>query len=79
MRITRIETIQLKEHPQVLWVQVYTDGGLVGFQGLVLDGQVDVAGDSFHGRGTAQNYDTLGAPVGSPFELTVEATRIRVD
>ena len=30
MRITKIETIQLKEHPQVLWVQVHTDGGLVG-------------------------------------------------
>ncbi len=30
MRITKIETIQLKEHPQVLWVQVYTDGGLIG-------------------------------------------------
>jgi L-alanine-DL-glutamate epimerase-like enolase superfamily enzyme len=30
MRITKIETIQLKEHPAVLWVQVYTDTGLVG-------------------------------------------------
>jgi L-alanine-DL-glutamate epimerase-like enolase superfamily enzyme len=30
MRITKIETIQLKEHPQVLWVQVYTDGDIVG-------------------------------------------------
>jgi galactonate dehydratase len=30
MRITKIETIQLKEHPRVLWVQVYTDGGIVG-------------------------------------------------
>jgi galactonate dehydratase len=30
MRITRIETIQLKEHPQVLWVQVHTDTGIVG-------------------------------------------------
>jgi galactonate dehydratase len=30
MRITHIETIQLKEHPRVLWVQVYTDTGLVG-------------------------------------------------
>lgn len=30
MRITKIETIQLKEHAHVLWVQVYTDTGLVG-------------------------------------------------
>jgi L-alanine-DL-glutamate epimerase-like enolase superfamily enzyme len=30
MRITRIETIQLREHPQLLWVQVHTDTGLVG-------------------------------------------------
>jgi galactonate dehydratase len=30
MRITKIETIKLKEHPQVLWVQVYTDGDIVG-------------------------------------------------
>ena len=30
MRITKIETIQLNEHPQVLWVQVYTDGDIVG-------------------------------------------------
>jgi L-alanine-DL-glutamate epimerase-like enolase superfamily enzyme len=30
VRITKIETIQLKEHPQAIWVQVYTDGGIVG-------------------------------------------------
>ena len=30
MRITKIETIQLKEHARVLWVQVYTDTGIVG-------------------------------------------------
>lgn len=30
MRITQIETIQLKEHPRLLWVQVYTDTGLIG-------------------------------------------------
>src|SRR5262249_61846111 len=30
MRITKIETIQLREHHRVLWVQVYTDTGLVG-------------------------------------------------
>jgi L-alanine-DL-glutamate epimerase-like enolase superfamily enzyme len=30
MRITKIETIQLKEHPQAIWVQIYTDSGLVG-------------------------------------------------
>jgi L-alanine-DL-glutamate epimerase-like enolase superfamily enzyme len=30
MRVTKIETIQLEEHAQVLWVQVHTDTGLVG-------------------------------------------------
>ena len=30
VRITKIETIQLLAHPQLLWVQVYTDGGIVG-------------------------------------------------
>jgi galactonate dehydratase len=30
MRITKIETIQLKEHRRCLWVQVYTQDGLVG-------------------------------------------------
>ncbi|HUX85967.1 MAG TPA: mandelate racemase/muconate lactonizing enzyme family protein [Chloroflexota bacterium] len=30
MRITKIETIQLQEQARVLWVQVYTDNGLVG-------------------------------------------------
>jgi L-alanine-DL-glutamate epimerase-like enolase superfamily enzyme len=30
MRITKIETIQLREHPRLLWVHVYTDAGLVG-------------------------------------------------
>jgi L-alanine-DL-glutamate epimerase-like enolase superfamily enzyme len=30
MRITQIETIQLTEHPRVLWVQVHTDHGIVG-------------------------------------------------
>jgi L-alanine-DL-glutamate epimerase-like enolase superfamily enzyme len=30
MRITRIETIRLAEHPRLLWVQVHTDTGLIG-------------------------------------------------
>ena len=30
MRIKKVETIQLGEQPQVLWVQLYTDTGLVG-------------------------------------------------
>src|SRR5436309_14443936 len=29
-RIQRIETIRLGEHPRTLWVQVFTDDGLVG-------------------------------------------------
>jgi galactonate dehydratase len=30
VRITRIETIQLREHPRLLWVHVHTDAGIVG-------------------------------------------------
>ncbi|HLH73978.1 MAG TPA: mandelate racemase/muconate lactonizing enzyme family protein [Chloroflexota bacterium] len=30
MRITKIETIRLTQHPQLLWVQVHTDAGLTG-------------------------------------------------
>jgi L-alanine-DL-glutamate epimerase-like enolase superfamily enzyme len=30
MRITKIETIQLREHPRLLWAHVHTDGGIVG-------------------------------------------------
>ena len=30
MKVTRLETIHLAEHPNILWVQVYTDEGLVG-------------------------------------------------
>ena len=30
MKIARIETIRVAEHPQIIWVQVYTDTGLIG-------------------------------------------------
>ena len=30
MKITAIETINLAEFPNVLWVQVHTDAGIVG-------------------------------------------------
>lgn len=30
MKVTALETIRLGEHPQMLWVQVHTDTGLVG-------------------------------------------------
>jgi len=30
MRIARIETIRVAEHPQIIWVQVHTDTGLIG-------------------------------------------------
>jgi L-alanine-DL-glutamate epimerase-like enolase superfamily enzyme len=28
--VTKIETVQLREHPRLLWVQLHTDAGLVG-------------------------------------------------
>jgi len=30
VKITQIETIRVKAHPQVIWVQVHTDAGIVG-------------------------------------------------
>ena len=30
MKITKIETIRVKEQPQIIWVQIHTDTGLVG-------------------------------------------------
>lgn len=30
MKIIAIETIQLPEHPHLLWVQIHTDEGIVG-------------------------------------------------
>src|SRR5439155_20163506 len=30
MWITKVETIQLREHPRLLWVHLHSDGGLVG-------------------------------------------------
>lgn len=30
MKITQIETIRVKAHPQIIWVQVHTDAGIVG-------------------------------------------------
>jgi len=30
MKITQIETVRVKEFPQVIWVQVHTDSGIVG-------------------------------------------------
>ena len=30
MKITRIETLRLPEHPQLIWVQLHTSDGLVG-------------------------------------------------
>ena len=30
MKITRLETIRLPEHPQLIWVQIHTSDGLVG-------------------------------------------------
>ena len=30
MKITQIETIRVKERPQIIWVQVHTTDGIVG-------------------------------------------------
>ena len=44
MIITAIETIRLKERPNLLWLQVYTDEGLVGL------------GETFFGAQTVEAY-----------------------
>jgi galactonate dehydratase len=30
VKITKIETIRIAEHPNLIWVQVHTDDGLIG-------------------------------------------------
>ena len=37
MKITKLETIRLPEHPNTIWVQVHTSDGLVGL-GPAADG-----------------------------------------
>ena len=44
MRITKLETIRIKERPNLIWVQVYTDEGLVGL------------GETFFGAQTVEAY-----------------------
>jgi len=50
MRITKIETIRVREFPNVIWVQVYTDTGLVGL------------GETFYAASTVQTavHDHFG-------------------
>lgn len=44
MKVSAIETIRSKEHPNLLWVQVHTDGGLVGL------------GETFYGPAAAEGH-----------------------
>ncbi|HEY1291544.1 MAG TPA: mandelate racemase/muconate lactonizing enzyme family protein [Chloroflexota bacterium] len=44
MRITRLETLQTPTYPNVLWLQLHTDDGLVGL------------GETFHGADAAAAY-----------------------
>ncbi|MCC6179129.1 MAG: mandelate racemase/muconate lactonizing enzyme family protein [Chloroflexi bacterium] len=44
MKVTRIETIQTPTHPNVVWVRLHTDDGLVGL------------GETFHGPAAAAAY-----------------------
>ena len=44
MKITRLETIRVAEHPNLIWVQLHTDQGLVGL------------GETFFGAGTVEAH-----------------------
>ncbi len=44
MKITSIETLRPKDHPNVLWVQVHTDEGITGL------------GETFYGAASAEAY-----------------------
>src|SRR5687767_907802 len=44
MKISRIETIRVKQHPQLCWVQVHGDDGLVGL------------GETFFGAAAVEAY-----------------------
>lgn len=44
MKISQIETIRIAEHPNILWVRVYTDEGLVGL------------GETFYGAAAVEGH-----------------------
>ena len=44
MKITALETIRVAERPNLIWVQVHTDAGLVGL------------GESFFGAATVEAH-----------------------
>lgn len=63
MEITALETLRLQEFPNVLWVRVHTDQGLVGL------------GETFYGAGAleAHIHETLAARVLGRDSLQIEA------
>jgi galactonate dehydratase len=44
VKITKVETIRIAEHPNLLWVKIYTDEGLVGL------------GETFYGAAAVEAY-----------------------
>lgn len=44
MKITRVETVRIEEHPNLLWVRLHTDEGLVGL------------GETYFGAATVEAY-----------------------
>src|ERR1700722_3467180 len=44
MKITKLETLRIDEHPNILWVRVYTDNGVVGL------------GETFWGAQTVESH-----------------------
>ena len=44
MKITKLETIRIKERPNLIWIHVYTDEGLIGL------------GETFFGAKTVESY-----------------------
>ena len=82
MKVTAIETIRLAEFPNLLWVQVHTDEGLVGlgetFYGQMIKAMRSSVGKPayFHGGRGEEVNSTFRSGHGST--ITIRLTTIRL-
>ena len=69
MKITKLETIRIEERPNLLWLHVHTDEGIIGL------------GETFFGSGAVEAYihDNLGPLVIGEDPLRIEYLSRKVE